>query len=120
MKEILVITIFLFGFIFFQETKLSGRYFVNYKNDKMQQDGYIDFNGDSFTMKHYNLLPYSGNIQYYKASALLQKKFDSDIIISVEAKEIGKDTIKFYVHDRKYTNNYLDISVNIGTFIKVK
>lgn len=120
MKELLFIAIFSLGFVFPQETKLSGRYFVDFKNDNFQTDGYIDFYGESFTMKHYNLLPYSGTINYYKTLTSLQSSSSSDIVIDFQTNEIGKDSIKFQVHSKKSAMNYLDISVNSGTFIKVR
>ena len=120
MKEILLVTFILVGFINIQENKFSESYFVQYKNDKMQQNGYINFKDNSFTMKHFNSLPYSGTFSYDPSLIYLQRNSDSDIIITVEAKEIGKDTIKFYVHDKRSLNSYLHISVNSGVFIKIK
>lgn len=120
MKVLLITAILYFGFTVLQEKRFSERYFVQYKNEKMQQNGYIDFKDYSFTMKHYNQLPYSGTISYNPALIYLQRDSDSDIIISVKTNEIGKDTINFQVHDRRSSNSYLHISVNSGVFIKIK
>ena len=106
------------GLIITQESKLSGRYFVDFKNDNFQKDGYIDFDKDTFTMKHSNLLPHSGTINYGRTLTSFED-INSDIIIDFRTEDIGKDTINFQVHNKKVGPiNYLDISVNSGRFIK--
>ena len=121
MKHLLIFLIFAVSLTFTQETKLSGKYYVDFKNENSQMDGYIDFNNDTFSMKHSNLQPYSGSIKYYRTLTSLESGFDPDIIIDFRTDEIGKDTISFQVHSRKSgVMNYLDISINSGKFIKMK
>ena len=121
MKHLLIFLIFAISLTFTQETKLSGRYYVDFKHNNFQKDGYIDFNKDSFSLKHSNLLPYSGTVKYYTSLTSLESEFDPNIIIDFRTSEIGNDTISFQVHSRNSgVMNYLDVSVNSGKFIKVK
>ena len=121
MKSLLLFLMFASSLNFTQETKLSGRYFVDFKNKNLQKDGFIDFNKDSFSLKHSNLLPYSGTIKYNRTLTSLESEFDPNIIIDFKTSEIGKDTISFQVHNRKSgVMNYLDVSVNSGKFIKAR
>ena len=101
-----------------QSQKLKGSYYADFNN--FYQNGYIDFKEDTFTLKHFNLLPYTGTIEYNKHTTYLYGNFDSDIILSIKPEELGKDTIKFKIHNKRATSSYLHIYVNEGKFIKYK
>lgn len=118
MKLTIIFTTFLIGLTITQESKLSGRYFVDFKNENFQKDGYINFDKNTFTLKQSNLLTHSGTINYGKTLTSFEY-INSDIIIDFRTEDIGKDTINFQVHNKKAGYmNYLDISVNSGKFIK--
>ena len=71
-------------------------------------------------MKYSNLLPYSGTVNCSRTLTSLISDFIPAVIIDFRTNEIGNDTIKFQVHNRKATPiNYLDVSVNSGSFIKL-
>ena len=70
------------------------------------------------TMKYSNLLPYSETVNYYRTLTSLKSDFNPDIIIDFRTNEIGNDTIKFQVHNRKAGPiNYLDVLVKRGIII---
>ncbi len=122
MKELILFTSILFGIICVQDSKLNGRYIVKFKNETaFQQNGYVDFKNEIFTMKYNNLLPHNGKIKYYKTLTSIEEDNNSNIIIDFRTDEIGKDTINFQVHSRNCgIGNYLDVSINSGKFIRIK
>ena len=121
MKHIIIFITFLIRLIFTQEDKLSERYFIDFKNDNFQKEDYIDFHKNTFTMKHSNLLPYSGTVNCNRTLTSLISDFIPAVIIDFRTNEIENDIIKFQMYSRKAgIINYLDVSVNRGKFIKIK
>ena len=119
MKSIFIT--FLICLVFNQDSKLSGKYFVEFKNENSNKDYYIEFNKNTFKIIQSDSIKDSGKIKYGKTLTSLDNSFNSDIIIDFRTDEIGKDTINFQVHSKKVgVVNYLDVSVNSGRFIKIK
>ncbi|WP_264565774.1 hypothetical protein [Flavobacterium sp. N3904] len=115
--------LYLTPFLFFlsvlntQSLTLSGRYYVDFETG-MYKDGYIDFKDNKFTLKHFNLLPYTDKIEYTPNTVYL--KINSDVFFSIRNEEVKKDTIKFYIHSKIATpTNYMDVAIGSGKFIKV-
>jgi len=120
MKLIIIFTTLLMSITITQESELSGRYFIDFKDDSFQKDCYINFDKKNFTLKQTNSLTHTGTINYGKTLTSFEY-INSDIIIDFRTEDIGKDTINFQVHNKKSGPiNYLDISVNSGKFIKNK
>ncbi|MDR7209271.1 hypothetical protein [Flavobacterium piscis] len=99
--------------------KLNGRY--NY----LIEDNYLYIQKDKITFKDSvfvfdnKYLP-KGKISYGN-TILLDNFINTDLIISISKDQIKKDTILFYMHDKKSSSaNYLDEIVGKGKLIKIK
>jgi hypothetical protein len=103
-----------------QETdKLTGRYnyLVEDNNSYVQRDK-ITFKDSVFAFDN-KYLP-KGKISYGNR-ILLDNFINIDLIISISKDQIKKDTILFYMHDKKSSSaNYLDEVVGKGKLIKIK
>jgi hypothetical protein len=103
-----------------QETdKLTGRYnyLVEDNNSYIQRDK-ITFKDSVFAFDN-KYLP-KGKISYGNR-ILLDNFINIDLIISISKDQIKKDTILFYMHDKKSSSaNYLDEVVGKGKLIKIK
>lgn len=113
----LILSFFIFtGIKENQQPKLNGHYYVDLGKNSYQ-NGYIDFNEDTFTMKPFQILPYTGKVEYYKRKVYLQSSLD--ILYSIKYEDINKDTIPFNIHIKNSTS-YLHITTGQGKFIKTK
>lgn len=114
----LLITLFLISFN--QKTdKLNGRY--NYLLEDyglyVQKDK-ITFKDSVFAFDN-KYLP-KGKISYGNV-ILLENFINTDLIISIPKDQIKKDTIEFFMHDKKSSvANYLDEVVGKGKLIRIK
>lgn len=99
--------------------KLNGRYnyLIEDNNSYVQKDK-ITFNDSVFAFDN-KYLP-KGKISYDN-KILLDNFINTDLIISISKDQIKKDTILFYMHDKKSSaTNYLDEVVGKGKLIKIK
>lgn len=114
----LIITFFFINFNFQETDRLNGRY--NYLledyNLYVQKDK-ITFKDSIFIFDN-KYLP-KGKISYGNV-ILLENFINTDLIISIRKDQIKKDTIHFYIHDKRGGGNYLDISSGKGKLIKIK
>ncbi|MGO4772194.1 hypothetical protein ACEN2I_11050 [Flavobacterium sp. W22_SRS_FK3] len=120
MKYFLLVCILSFIDFKDQETdKLKGIYYFTCESDYfMNQKDKVVFKDSTYTFS--NKFIQSGKISYGH-NLLLENFTSSDIIISISKKQIGKDTMVFYIHNKKGpAMNYLDIAVGKGKFIKIK
>ncbi|WDF64224.1 hypothetical protein [Flavobacterium sp. KACC 22763] len=114
----IIITLFFISFN--QKTdKLTGRY-----NYLIEDEGAyilkdkITF-GDSIFKFDNKYLP-KGKVSYGNV-ILLDNFINTDLIISIPKDQIKKDTIPFFMHDKKHpAMNYLDIVVGKGKLIRIK
>jgi|GEM_PF-612782 len=115
----LIITILFFNLNCQENNKLKGRYYCLIENNYYySQTDKITFNDSTFVFD--NKFKPKGKISY--GSIILMDNFmNSDLSISIFKEQIKKDTIVFYIHNKKGpVTNYLDISVGKGKFIKIK
>lgn len=114
----LLITILSINFI--QKTdKLTGRYnyLIEDDNSYIQKDK-ITFKDSIFAFDN-KYLP-KGKVSYGNV-ILLDNFINTDLIISIPKDQITKDTILFYMHDKKSSSaNYLDEVVGKGKLIRIK
>ncbi|MTH16239.1 hypothetical protein [Flavobacterium sp. LC2016-01] len=114
----LIITLLSMSFI--QKTdKLNGRYnyLIEDDNSYIQKDK-ITFNDSVFVFDN-KYVP-KGKVSYGNV-ILLDNFINRDLIISISKDEIKKDTILFYMHDKKSSSaNYLDEVVGKGKLIRIK
>jgi hypothetical protein len=103
----------------FQSEKARGNYkfevgkMSRYYNAKMQ------FKDSLFILTFSNGIKSIGKINYYRTQTSLD--VDANTIIDFKTSEIKNDTLEFSVHDKRSLNvNYLDTSIDIGYFIRVK
>lgn len=105
---------------FIQKTdKLNGRYnyLIEDDNSYIQKDK-ITFNDSVFVFDN-KYVP-KGKVSYGNV-ILLDNFINRDLIISISKDEIKKDTILFYMHDKKSSSaNYLDEVVGKGKLIRIK
>ncbi|MDQ8011783.1 MAG: hypothetical protein REI96_05010 [Flavobacterium nitrogenifigens] len=114
----LLITLFFINFN--QKTdKLTGRYdyLIEDEGAYILKDK-ITF-GDSIFKFDNKFLP-KGKVSYGNV-ILLDNFINTDLIISIPKDQIEKDTIPFFMHDKKHpAMNYLDIVVGKGKLIRIK
>lgn len=114
----LLITLFFINFN--QKTdKLTGRYNYLIENDNtyVQKDK-ITFKDSVFSFDN-KYLP-KGKVSYGNV-ILLDNFINTDLIISISKDQIEKDTIPFFMHDKKSTSaNYLDEVVGKGKLVRIK
>jgi hypothetical protein len=99
--------------------KLNGRYnyLIEDNNFYIQKDK-ISFSDSVFVFDN-KYMP-KGKISYGNI-VLLENFINADLIISISTDQIKKDTILFYMHDKKSSSaNYLDEVVGKGKLIKIK
>ena len=99
--------------------KLNGRYsyLIEDNNFYIQKDK-ISFSDSVFVFDN-KYMP-KGKISYGNI-VLLENFINADLIISISKDQIKKDTIPFYMHDKKNSSaNYLDEVVGKGKLIKIK
>ena len=99
--------------------KLNGRYnyLIEDNNFYIQKDK-ISFSDSVFVFDN-KYMP-KGKISYGNI-VLLENFINTDLIISISKDQIKKDTIPFYMHDKKSSSaNYLDEVVGKGKLIKIK
>lgn len=116
----LALLITLVSINFIQKTdKLTGRYnyLIEDDNAYIQKDK-ITFNDSVFAFDN-KYLP-KGKISYGNV-ILLDNFINTDLIISIPKDQIAKDTIEFFMHDKKHrAMNYLDVVVGKGKLIRIK
>ncbi|WP_240475254.1 hypothetical protein [Flavobacterium reichenbachii] len=115
-----ILIIALISFNLNQDTdKLNGRYnyLIEDNNVYIQKDK-ITFKDSVFVFDN-KYMP-KGKISYGNV-ILLDNFINTDLIISISKDQIKKDTIPFYMHDKKHrVMNYLDIVVGKGKLIRIK
>ncbi len=98
--------------------KLTGRYnYLIEDNNLYLQKDKITFNDSVFVFDN-KYMP-KGKISYGN-TILLENFINTDLIISISKDQIKKDTIEFFMHDKKDGGNYLDISSGKGKLIRIK
>ncbi len=114
----LITTLLLISFT--QKTdKLIGRYnyLIEEDNTYIQKDK-ITFKDSIFSFDN-KYLP-KGKISY-GSKIVLDNFINTDLVISISKDQIEKDTIPFFMHDKKSSSaNYLDEVVGKGKLIKIK
>lgn len=119
MKYFTLIIIFV-SINFNQKTdKLNGRYnyLIEEDNSYIQKDK-ITFKDSVFAFDN-KYMP-KGKISYGNL-ILLDNFINTDLIISISKDQIAKDTILFYMHNKKHpAMNYLDVVVGKGKLIRIK
>jgi len=114
------ILITLLSINFSQKTeKLSGRYnYLIEDNDLYIQKDKITFNDSIFIFDN-KYMP-KGKISYGNI-IVLENFINTDLIVSIPKDQIKKDTIPFFMHDKKsFAANYLDEIVGKGKLIRIK
>ncbi len=105
---------------FSQKTdKLNGRYnyLIEDDNQYIQKDK-ITFKDSIFIFDN-KYMP-KGKISYGNA-ILLDNFINTDLVITIPKDQIQKDTIEFYMHDKKSSSaNYLDEVTGKGRLIRIK
>ncbi|WP_239455585.1 hypothetical protein [Flavobacterium ginsenosidimutans] len=99
--------------------KLNGRYnYLIEDNDSYILKDKITFKDSIFAFDN-KYLP-KGRISYGNA-ILLDNFINTDLIISIPKDQIEKDTIPFFMHDKKSSSvNYLDKVVGKGKLIRIR
>ncbi|MCD0467933.1 hypothetical protein [Flavobacterium sp. ENC] len=99
--------------------KLTGRYsYLIEENNLYIQKDKITFKDSVFVFDN-KYLP-KGKISYGN-KILLDNFINTDLIISISKDQIKKDTILFYIHDKKSpAANYLDEIAGKGKLIRIK
>lgn len=116
----LFIIITLLSILLNQKTdKLTGRYNYLTEEDNLYiLKDKITFKDSVFVFDN-KYLP-KGKISYGN-KILLENFINTDLIISISKDQIQKDTILFYMHDKKSPSaNYLDEVVGKGKLIRIK
>jgi Cu/Zn superoxide dismutase len=116
-KNIIQILLFSFFHLFIQSDKLNGTYKVDAENKSLLSDGLIFFSDESFQFKSNKLLNYNGEIEYQGNSVYL-KSDQSNLILSIEKKNLTKDSIPFHIHDKTGKYEFMDIAIGSGNFIR--
>ncbi|TDW46428.1 hypothetical protein EV144_10695 [Flavobacterium sp. 270] len=113
----LIITLFSINFNYQENDKLTGRYYylIEDNNSYILKDK-ITFKDSVFAFDN-KFMP-KGRISYGN-TILLENFINTDLIITISKDQIKKDTILFYMHDKK-SDDYLDISSGKGKLIKIK
>ena len=99
--------------------KLNGRYtyLIENENSYIPKDK-ITFKDSVFVFDN-KFMP-KGKISYGNI-ILLDNFINTDLIISIPKDQIQKDTIEFYMHDKKSISaNYLDEVTGKGRLIRIK
>lgn len=118
MKYFLIIIALLSISLTQQADKLTGRYnYLIEDNNLYIQKDKITFKDSIFVFDN-KYLP-KGKISYGN-TILLENFINTDLIISISKDQIKKDTIEFFMHDKKDGGNYLDISSGKGKLIRIK
>ncbi|MBO9586830.1 MAG: hypothetical protein J7574_21915 [Flavobacterium sp.] len=105
---------------FSQKTdKLNGRYnYLIEDNDSYIQKDKITFKDSVFVFDN-KYMP-KGKVSYGNA-ILLDNFINTDLVITIPKDQIQKDTIEFFMHDRKSSSaNYLDEVTGKGRLIRIK
>ncbi|MFH7000285.1 hypothetical protein ACHRVZ_20395 [Flavobacterium sp. FlaQc-57] len=119
MKYFALIITFLFINLNPKTDKITGRYnyLIEDNNTYILKDK-ITFNDSIFAFDN-KYMP-KGKVSYGDV-IILDNFINTDLIISISKDQIKKDTIDFYMHDKKSSSvNYLDISSGKGKLIKIK
>ena len=119
MKYLFIIVTLLSISINQKSDKLNGRYsyLIEENNSYIQKDK-ITFKDSIFVFDN-KFMP-KGKISYGN-TILLDNFINTDLIISISKDQIQKDTIPFYMHDRKSSSvNYLDEVIGKGKLVKIK
>ncbi|MWB95304.1 hypothetical protein GON26_13125 [Flavobacterium sp. GA093] len=115
---ILITTFFFINFNPQENDKLNGRYnYLLEDYDLYVQKDKITFKDSVFVFD--NKYQPKGKISYGNV-ILLENFINTDLIISISKDQIKKDTILFYMHDKRDGGNYLDSSTGKGKLIKIK
>ena len=119
MKYLSIIITLLFISLNQTTDKLTGRYnYLIEENNLYIQKDKITFKDSVFVFDN-KYLP-KGKISYGN-SILLDNFINTDLIISISKDQIKKDTILFYIHDKKSSAaNYLDEIAGKGKLIRIK
>jgi hypothetical protein len=114
----LIITLFFIN-LNLQTDKLAGRYnYLIEENNAYIQKDKITFNDSIFVFDN-KYMP-KGRISYGNA-ILLDNFINTDLIISIPKDQIEKDTIPFFMHNKRSSSvNYLDEVVGQGKLIRIK
>ena len=101
-------------FIQQQNSKLNGKYRVEYDKKYAQGSYIISFSDSIFRKTMPDAVMYKGKINYGKFTATIRKD-NNDDVMEIDNKEFNKDTIKFT------TKNKTDLSriINRGLMIRV-
>ncbi|WDF60480.1 hypothetical protein PQ462_03700 [Flavobacterium sp. KACC 22758] len=114
----LITTLLLISFT--QKTdKLIGRYnyLIEEDNTYIQKDK-ITFKDSIFAFDN-KYLP-KGKVSY-GSKIVLDNFINTDLVISISKDQIEKDTIPFFMHDKKSSSaNYLDEVVGKGKLVRIK
>ncbi len=116
----LSLLIMLFSINLSQKTeKLNGRYnYLIEDNDSYILKDKITFKDSIFAFDN-KYLP-KGKVSYGNA-ILLDNFINTDLIISIPKDQIEKDTIPFFMHNKKSSSvNYLDEVVGKGKLIRIR
>lgn len=99
--------------------KLNGRYnYLIEDNNLYIQKDKITFKDSIFVFDN-KYMP-KGKISYGN-TILLDNFINTDLVISISKDQIKKDTIPFYMHDKKSSSaNYLDDVIGKGKLIRIK
>ncbi|PBJ11774.1 hypothetical protein [Flavobacterium sp. ACN6] len=119
MKYLFIIVTLLSISINQKRDKLNGRYsyLIEDNNSYIQKDK-ITFSDSVFVFDN-KFMP-KGKISYGN-TIVLDNFINTDLIISIPKDQIQKDTIPFYMHDKKSSAvNYLDEVVGKGKLVKIK
>ncbi|QSB26660.1 hypothetical protein [Flavobacterium sp. CLA17] len=119
MKYLFTIITLLFISLNQETDKLTGRYsYLTEDNNLYIQKDKITFKDSVFVFDN-KYLP-KGKISYGN-TILLDNFINTDLIISISKDQIKKDTILFYMHDKKSSAaNYLNEIVGKGKLIRIK
>jgi hypothetical protein len=98
-----------------ENKKLSGVYRIEFEKKYQTQTYQITFKDSSYTKRWPDAVTSKGVIKYEKYKALLRKDMADDPI-EIDAREIGKDTMKFSTRSKTDQSKVL----NRGSLIKVK
>ncbi|GAA3728395.1 hypothetical protein GCM10022422_07930 [Flavobacterium ginsengisoli] len=105
---------------FSQKTeKLTGRYnyLIEDDNSYIQKDK-ITFKDSIFVFDN-KFMP-KGKVSYGN-KIVLDNFINTDLVISIAKDQIEKDTIPFFMHDKKSSSaNYLDEVVGKGKLVRIK
>ena len=101
-----------------ENNKLKGSYYCIVENEYYYiSKNKVTFNDSTYEFDN-KFIP-KGKISY-KSIIVLESFINPDLTISIFKNQIKKDTIQFYIHNKKDGGNYLDIATGKGNFIKIK